>query len=187
MTLSTNDILSVGVPLHNHGINDWILTKDQALKILYKCYELKVSVYGGDVYYLYQNMLHRSFHNWYCDQEKYESDKEYLSRSIEYSIQYIEYYKNDKYEAIFFALIPPLITELLSSVGVSLSAQGINNWALDKGNAIKILEKFKQLGIPALGGDVLFLDSNKFDFTYDNWSYDESDGESKSEYCNNSI
>jgi len=77
--------------------------------------------------------------------------------------------------------------DAILSVGLSLSEFGINSWALTKEQALAALQKFKLKGIPILGLDVLKLENGIVDYTYDSSCYNRSEGESLSDYINNSI
>jgi len=64
-----------------------------------------------------------------------------------------------------------------------LAAQGINNWALTKAQALLALDEWELTGIPIAGGDVMKPESDRIIHTYDNWSCELRPNESEAEYC----
>ncbi|MFJ5299598.1 Imm40 family immunity protein [Pseudomonas sp. NPDC088368] len=63
------------------------------------------------------------------------------------------------------------------SCGVYLGRLGIKNWALERNDAIRIIDEFEALGIPVLGGDVYQLVGEIAEQTYDSWYCDQQTGE----------
>lgn len=99
-----DEILKVGKSLNGIGVNNWALTKSQAMEVLEKFSKLKVPVAGGDVYENSDGVFQSNYDNWYCDSEK--NDKDYVIQSIKKSKEYIKSYNlNSKY---FFVLVPSL-------------------------------------------------------------------------------
>lgn len=87
-----DEILKVGKWLGESGINNWALTKSQALEALDKLLNLNIAVLGGDVYETRGDYIQPNYDNWYSDRQPGESKEDYLNRSIEESRTYIERY-----------------------------------------------------------------------------------------------
>lgn len=97
-------IISSGVALHDTGVSNWALSKEQALNALDKFEVEKISVLGGDVYELNDGELESNYDNWYCDREPDESLENYVTRSINKARAYISNYRsqNQKQEMFVF-------------------------------------------------------------------------------------
>ena len=78
------------------------------------------------------------------------------------------------------------IDEVLK-VGVNLNELGVNNWALNKSEALVVLDKLTKLGVSVLGGDVYEESQGIIQPNYDSWYCDELLEESKEEYVRRSI
>ena len=78
------------------------------------------------------------------------------------------------------------VSEILK-VGVSLESIGVKNWALSKEDAVKALDKFNELQIPILGGDVCEKINEVIQYNYDNWYCDRQPNESQFDFVNRSI
>lgn len=76
--------------------------------------------------------------------------------------------------------IPCSIKEL----GYSLSDLGINEYAWRKNEILKIIQIFREKGIPVLGGDVYELHDRRIQATCDSW-YTED--EEKKDYIERSL
>lgn len=85
-------IISCGIPLHNNGINNWALTRAQAIVVLDKFAYENIAVYGGDIFHLVNNTLKHSYDSWYCDREENEPYKDFCVRSIGVAQNYIAKY-----------------------------------------------------------------------------------------------
>jgi len=72
-------------------------------------------------------------------------------------------------------------------VGVPLENIGVFNWALTKSQALKSLNKFLDLQICLLGGDVYENNNGVIRANYDNWYCDQLQGEEKNAYIKRSI
>lgn len=64
---------------------------------------------------------------------------------------------------------------------------GINNWALDRKQALDALDEFEKQGIAVLGGDVYIITDGIPESNYDNWYCDQNDKESFREFACRSI
>lgn len=86
-----DEVLKVGVWLGEYGINNWALTKSQALEALDKLLVLRIAVLGGDVVEA-KDYIRPNYDSWSSDPQPGERNEEYLKRSIEESKSYIEQY-----------------------------------------------------------------------------------------------
>jgi hypothetical protein len=71
--------------------------------------------------------------------------------------------------------------------GHSLNEIGVNNWALNKNEALSALNKFAEIQVPILGGDVCELMDDIIQYNYDNWHCEQIQGEANPEYILRSI
>jgi hypothetical protein len=79
------------------------LTKQEAIEALKFYRQIKVPVLGGDVFYLNRRgKINWTYDNWYYIRKKEETDVEYLERSINETIDYINKYKNDSFRNCIF-------------------------------------------------------------------------------------
>lgn len=101
-----DSILSYGYSLSQIGVNNWALTKEEALLALDKLLEIQVPILGGDVYHKSGETFHSNYDNWYCDQIEGELKADYLTRSIDVARQYIINYQAETSNTVYFALIP---------------------------------------------------------------------------------
>ena len=95
-------IISCGMALHDTGVNNWALTKQQALSVLDKFEAEKIYVLGGDVYELVDGELESNYDNWYCDRETDELLENYITRSINKARSYIANYNRPKQNFFVF-------------------------------------------------------------------------------------
>lgn len=89
---TVNGILSCGRSLEEVGVENWALSKKQALDALIKLEAHKIVVLGGDVYKIVNEIPQMTYDNWCCDPKKNESSENYLLRSLEESEKYISNY-----------------------------------------------------------------------------------------------
>jgi hypothetical protein len=78
------------------------------------------------------------------------------------------------------------VNELLKK-GYSLYDVGINNWAFSKEDALGILNRFEELQISILGGDVYELTNSIVQPNYDNWYCNRLSNETDIEFSKRSI
>ncbi|MDO5615801.1 MAG: Imm40 family immunity protein [Cruoricaptor ignavus] len=78
------------------------------------------------------------------------------------------------------------VDELLSK-GISLESMGIKNWALSQQEALQVLNRFVDLQIPILGGDVCEFIDGVIQYNYDSWYCDRLPSESHVEFVSRSI
>ena len=102
---SIDAVLNVGVPLHDIGISNWALSREEALNAISQLAQNKVAVLGGDVYVVSLNSFEHNYDNWFCDKQNEESEFEFLERSIGQARSYIKNY-NDQMENVRFSLVP---------------------------------------------------------------------------------
>ena len=81
---------------------------------------------------------------------------------------------------------PKNIKSILSA-GFYLKSIGINNWALDKEQALTALDEAEEKGIAVLGGDVYEIVEGVPESNYDNWFCEPFEGELFSDFVVRSI
>ncbi len=59
---------------------------------------------------------------------------------------------------------------------IPLNSIGLNEVAWEKDTALELLDYFRKAGAFVLGGDVLIKDSHKYRHNFDNWHFDQTDG-----------
>ncbi len=70
--------------------------------------------------------------------------------------------------------------------GISLSSVGVNNWALDRDQAILTIDRLESLNIPILGGDVYEIVDDRMESNYDSWHCDRNPEEGIDEFVERS-
>lgn len=98
-------ILSCGISLHDFGVNNWALTKAQALVVFNKLEQENRSVLGGDVFQIVNGMPESNYDNWYCDRLEGEDSNSYSSRSISIACQYVYQYQHPNGKEALFVLV----------------------------------------------------------------------------------
>ena len=98
-------IISIGLALHEKGICNWALSKEQALEVLDKFEVEKISVLGGDVYELNGDEPESNYDNWSCDREPDEALEDYAVRSIKKARDYISNYRRPSEKQELFVLV----------------------------------------------------------------------------------
>lgn len=98
-----NKILSVGRSLSSEGVNNWALSREQALQAVELFAENSLSISGGDVYVAHQNRLESNYDNWYCERINGENDQEFSERSLHKAKEYISSYGLGE---AFFVIVP---------------------------------------------------------------------------------
>ena len=78
------------------------------------------------------------------------------------------------------------IDNILSN-GISLESLGVKNWAFSQKESLLILDKFVELQIPVLGGDVCDLVNEAIRFNYDNWYCNKLSNEPHLDFVKRSI
>ncbi len=98
-------ILSVGQSLIHQGVNNWALTREQALQAIAMLMENRTAILGGDVYSIDSDKIESGYDNWYCDPNPGESDEIFLQRSHRKALDYISNYRGNPDRSLF-ALVP---------------------------------------------------------------------------------
>lgn len=98
-------ILSCGTSLSSSGIDNWALNRNQAMQALDEFEKLKTPVLGGDVFELIDGHPEPNYDNWYCDRQENEELENFILRSIKYSRDYINNYRNRGGRETFFVLV----------------------------------------------------------------------------------
>ncbi len=98
------NILNVGVPLFNININNWALSKGQALDVIQSFLLLKIPILGGDVYEISNGTFQSNYDSWYCDKNENEEHLTYVQRSYEKAQAFINNYSQDNF--FYFAVVP---------------------------------------------------------------------------------
>lgn len=78
-----------------------------------------------------------------------------------------------------------LIAEILSR-GKSLQAEGVNNWALSRPQALEAIGLIAVNGGQLIGGDVYAWRGNVFASTYDSWHSDKRSSEEAGDFSKRS-
>lgn len=85
-------IRTCGVPLHDHGVHEFALRKQDALEIVEALRAAQIPVLGGDVWLLTATDAEPTLDSWYSDPPKAESRAAYAERSAIESLTYINSY-----------------------------------------------------------------------------------------------
>jgi hypothetical protein len=188
-------ILDTGIHLSNIDVNNWALTREQALAAISKLAELQVVILGGDVYIKIADHFELTYDNWSIDRKNStETNVRYLDRSIKKSLDYITGYPVK--DNVFFVLVPHFeiipfvlpkqIYDILN-VGIYLNSIDVNNWALTREQALAAISKLAELQIPILSGEIYKKTNNSFEILYDNWYSNKNATEADFEYLERSI
>ena len=94
MKNTCENILSIGVPLEKFGVQNFGLTREQALSVLDKFRCSGIAILGGDVYRISNGKLEPTYDNWYCDRENSENIDDYTRRSIQKANEFISSYSS---------------------------------------------------------------------------------------------
>jgi hypothetical protein len=98
-----DNILNLGVSLEEIGINNWALTREDALNALCSFEKLDIGVLGGDVYIHSNGDMAQNYDSWYCNYLSGESRTNFVTRSINKAKSYILGYSTAN---AMFVLIP---------------------------------------------------------------------------------
>jgi len=96
-----------GKPLMAIGVNSFALDKESALIAIGFLQEANIPILGGDVFKQLEEKLTLTYDNWSCQKEKYSSNEEYINASLEEAKEYIENYKANRNELVYFELVLP--------------------------------------------------------------------------------
>lgn len=94
MTFSSkiDNILNIGISLHDSYINNWALTKDQVLDVLQKFEVEGIAILGGDVMDGTGGQIGYESSSWHSDKKKDEEYSDFVKRSIKETREYINKY-----------------------------------------------------------------------------------------------
>ncbi len=106
MTFSNkiDNILNVGIGLHDSYINNWALTKDQVLDVLQKLEVEGIAIFGGDVMVETGGQIGFESSSWHSDIKKDEKYSDFVKRSIQETKGYINKYPISN--VTYFILVP---------------------------------------------------------------------------------
>lgn len=99
------NLFDEGENLEKLGINNFALTKIDALHLLELLEKYNKPVYGGDVFVRNQNRIELTHDNWFCEREKNENDDSFIKRNISFAKNYIENYRTTENGEKLFAII----------------------------------------------------------------------------------
>ena len=77
--------------------------------------------------------------------------------------------------------------DIILGSGHPLNEIGVNNWALQKDEALNALIELAKIQVPILGGDVCELTNGVIQYNYDNWYCDKNLQETKLAFVLRSI
>lgn len=100
-----NEILEIGMSLEPIGVKNWALSKEDAVNVLDKFYEMQIPILGGDVCEIVDGVIQYNYDNCYCDRNPNESWSDFVIRSIGKAKDYISSYNSDNPDKIFFAFV----------------------------------------------------------------------------------
>lgn len=99
-----DEILSIGKPLHQFGINNWALKREDVIKILDTLFKNNISVLGGDVCEEIGVSIFPNGDSWYTEPKKGETHESFIIRSHEATKNYVNQY-NEKSKTIYYILV----------------------------------------------------------------------------------
>ena len=108
LTGDANKILESGISLNSVGIENWALSRPQALAAIEDLKSLKLTVLGGDVIQFVQDTPQLTYDNWFCEIEDNESNIAFAKRSLIVAKSFISGYRNADVPEPFFAFSPNL-------------------------------------------------------------------------------
>ncbi len=86
---------SIGLSLESIGINNYALTREQALNFISDFKIKQIAVLGGDVVEIENGKPKLTRENWYCDKNDSEDDQKFAMRSAEYAKDWISKYSSN--------------------------------------------------------------------------------------------
>lgn len=75
------------------------------------------------------------------------------------------------------------VLDFIKKRAIDLTEMGVNNFALKKSDALKLIEKFKEANILLYGGDFIINKDGKMEYNYVNWSTNDDDIDYNLEYA----
>lgn len=91
--------------LKDIGINENAYTKEYAIKLIMQLKKKQIPILGGDVYILENTKISRTIDNWYCNRIEQEAPLNYVERSYQIALKYIESYPIQSTKIVLFSLI----------------------------------------------------------------------------------
>ena len=83
-----DEILSEGNTLESLGVNNWALSRKDAIYALTQLKKMGVGVLGGDVYLMKDDNFKPNYDNWFCEKTDLEIDSIFVERSISIAIDF---------------------------------------------------------------------------------------------------
>ncbi|MBK3475711.1 hypothetical protein JJD66_06420 [Pseudomonas sp. MF6751] len=77
--------------------------------------------------------------------------------------------------------------DAILNCGLLLESMGVQNWALRRDDALRVINELEALDVPILGGDVYQLGDGTVEHTYDNWYCDQEPDEPGSVFLRRSL
>ena len=108
-------ILGVGIALHEWGMNEWALTRPQALHALDLLAAEGMAVLGGDVWVMEGSNPCHYGDGWHCDRKRGETGAAFVARSIAVTRDFIAPYPAIAPEPLFAFVIGSLLDLLLDT------------------------------------------------------------------------
>ena len=97
-----------GISLTTLGLEEVALRREDALAAIREFRELSVPILGGDVYFEQQGTIEPAYANWYVDQQKDESRKNFADRSCEKAERYVAEFPEKGAKLPLFVLVTPV-------------------------------------------------------------------------------
>ena len=92
-----------GFYLNSIGVSNWALGRSEAIGAIFKLHDCGIPILGGDVYVLTDGRIEQTYDSWHCDRLADEPETDYVKRSVEKALDYIDRYTLD---SALFALVP---------------------------------------------------------------------------------
>lgn len=90
----------------NPGSNEFALNIDDSLEAISLLKEAHVAILGGDILYAENGeKLTYIYENWYCEKSESENQIEYINRSHDTAINYIEKLKERRRNNIYVVIV----------------------------------------------------------------------------------
>ena len=99
------EVLEVGDPMLDYGVNNWALNQAQANKAIDKLEKMMIPILGGDVYVFINGKYKSTNDHWALDQIPGESRHEYVSRTVSNAKYCVELYTKNHGHSVRFVLV----------------------------------------------------------------------------------
>ena len=97
------EVLSIGDDLRKYGINNWALSKAQALLALEKLSAINKGLLGLDVMDMKGDKYEYSHENWSCELSEYGNLADFRKDSLLRAKRYILQFEDDE---VYFSFVP---------------------------------------------------------------------------------